>query len=54
LNNRLKFKHIFDSILPQVFMPCASHKDDDVMTTGASLNELAKTLKQAGFAHVEY
>lgn len=26
---------------------------DDVMTTGASLNELAKTLKQAGAAHVE-
>ena len=25
---------------------------DDVMTTGASLNELAKTLKQAGAAHV--
>jgi len=26
---------------------------DDVMTTGASLNELAKTLKQAGAARVE-
>lgn len=26
---------------------------DDVMTTGASLNELAKTLKEAGAAHVE-
>ncbi|HSI24420.1 MAG TPA: ComF family protein [Methylotenera sp.] len=26
---------------------------DDVMTTGASLNELASTLKQAGAAHVE-
>lgn len=26
---------------------------DDVMTTGASLNELAKTLKQAGACHVE-
>lgn len=26
---------------------------DDVMTTGASLGELAKTLKQAGAAHVE-
>lgn len=26
---------------------------DDVMTTGASLNELAKTLKQKGAAHVE-
>lgn len=26
---------------------------DDVMTTGASLNELAKTLKKAGAAHVE-
>ncbi len=26
---------------------------DDVMTTGASLNELARTLKQAGAAHVE-
>jgi len=26
---------------------------DDVMTTGASLNELAKTLKNAGAAHVE-
>lgn len=26
---------------------------DDVMTTGASLNELAKTLKQVGAAHVE-
>lgn len=26
---------------------------DDVMTTGASLNELAKTLKQAGAAHLE-
>lgn len=26
---------------------------DDVMTTGASLNELAKTLKQAGASHVE-
>lgn len=26
---------------------------DDVMTSGASLNELAKTLKQAGAAHVE-
>lgn len=26
---------------------------DDVMTTSASLNELAKTLKQAGAAHVE-
>ena len=26
---------------------------DDVMTTGASLNELAKTLKQAGATHVE-
>lgn len=26
---------------------------DDVMTTGASMNELAKTLKQAGAAHVE-
>ncbi len=26
---------------------------DDVMTTGASLNEIAKTLKQAGAAHVE-
>lgn len=26
---------------------------DDVMTTGASLNELAKTLKQSGAAHVE-
>ena len=26
---------------------------DDVMTTGASLNELAKTLKQAGAVHVE-
>lgn len=26
---------------------------DDVMTTGASLNELAKTLKQAGAMHVE-
>lgn len=26
---------------------------DDVMTTGASLNELAKTLKAAGAAHVE-
>jgi ComF family protein len=26
---------------------------DDVMTTGASLNELAKTLKQAGADHVE-
>ena len=26
---------------------------DDVMTTGASLNELAKTLKQAGAGHVE-
>lgn len=26
---------------------------DDVMTTGASLDELAKTLKQAGAAHVE-
>ena len=26
---------------------------DDVMTTGASLNELAKTLKKAGTAHVE-
>jgi len=25
---------------------------DDVMTSGASLNELAKTLKQAGAAHV--
>jgi len=26
---------------------------DDVMTSGASLNELAKTLKRAGAAHVE-
>jgi predicted amidophosphoribosyltransferase len=26
---------------------------DDVMTTGSSLNELAKTLKKAGAAHVE-
>lgn len=26
---------------------------DDVMTTGASLNELAKTLKRAGASHVE-
>lgn len=26
---------------------------DDVMTSGASLNELAKTLKQAGASHVE-
>ena len=26
---------------------------DDVMTTGASLNELAKTLKKAGASHVE-
>lgn len=26
---------------------------DDVMTTGASLNELAKTLKEAGASHVE-
>lgn len=26
---------------------------DDVMTTGASLNELAKTLKKAGAVHVE-
>lgn len=26
---------------------------DDVMTTGASLNELAKTLKKAGATHVE-
>jgi ComF family protein len=26
---------------------------DDVMTTGASLNELAKTLKKSGAAHVE-
>lgn len=26
---------------------------DDVMTTGASLNELAKTLKAAGAAHIE-
>jgi ComF family protein len=26
---------------------------DDVMTTGASLNELSKTLKKAGAAHVE-
>ncbi len=26
---------------------------DDVMTTGTSLNELAKTLKRAGAAHVE-
>lgn len=26
---------------------------DDVMTTGASLNELAKTLKQVGATHVE-
>lgn len=26
---------------------------DDVMTTGASMNELAKTLKRAGAAHVE-
>ncbi|MDI1310341.1 MAG: ComF family protein [Methylotenera sp.] len=26
---------------------------DDVMTTGASLNELAKTLKQAGAIHIE-
>ena len=26
---------------------------DDVMTTGASLNELAKTLKKAGAAHIE-
>jgi len=26
---------------------------DDVMTTGASLNELAKTLRQAGAAHIE-
>lgn len=26
---------------------------DDVMTSGASLNELAKTLKEAGAAHVE-
>jgi ComF family protein len=26
---------------------------DDVMTSGASLNELAKTIKQAGAAHVE-
>lgn len=26
---------------------------DDVMTSGASLNELAKTLKQAGATHVE-
>lgn len=26
---------------------------DDVMTTGASLNELAKTLKHAGAAHIE-
>ncbi|MES2579986.1 MAG: ComF family protein [Pseudomonadota bacterium] len=26
---------------------------DDVMTTGASLNEMAKTLKQAGATHVE-
>lgn len=26
---------------------------DDVITSGASLNELAKTLKQAGAAHVE-
>ncbi len=26
---------------------------DDVMTTGASLNELAKRLKQAGASHVE-
>ena len=26
---------------------------DDVITSGASLNELAKTLKEAGAAHVE-
>ena len=26
---------------------------DDVMTTGASLNELAKTLKNAGASHIE-
>ncbi len=26
---------------------------DDVMTSGASLNELAKTMKKAGAAHVE-
>lgn len=26
---------------------------DDVMTTGASLNELARTVKQAGATHVE-
>lgn len=26
---------------------------DDVMTTGASLNELAKTLKEAGAVHIE-
>ncbi len=26
---------------------------DDVMTTGTSLNELAKTLKHAGAAHIE-
>ena len=26
---------------------------DDVMTTGASLNELAKILKKAGATHVE-
>ena len=26
---------------------------DDVLTTGASLNELAKTLKKAGASHVE-
>lgn len=26
---------------------------DDVMTTGSSLNELAKTLRQAGAAHIE-
>lgn len=26
---------------------------DDVMTTGASLNELAKTLKEAGAMHIE-
>jgi ComF family protein len=26
---------------------------DDVMTTGASLNELAKTIKKAGASHVE-
>ncbi len=51
---RLKnIKGVFKLDAPQIFKDKRVAIVDDVMTTGASLNELAKTLKQAGASHVE-